>query len=352
MAPRGGGKERAKSKPGTNPPQRPRLGQGRFPPVTVPEVETGPGSPPVPGEPPPSEGQQTALDLINETLKTYLGKADPAISGEIWRLIKSGVEDPTQILNRLRQFEPYRAYFPEFALREQMGLVFMEESVILAGRRAMQETARRLTGKTFSEQDLHRIVAGEKSVAEVAADLETYEKVQKYGGVVKSYFEQRIGMSLDDQSLFAFFHPEMDTGELDDVYEQARYSAAPSVFFQNNLLPENLRSTLQNFGISADEALDKYQQLAGQLPTFQRLAAIDDIFGGIGDDNLPTGNDLFNSVPFRTLFKGIMLGDSSALSELQGVLARDTAKNFTQKGGVAGGGQGLLSKDQRRSLTR
>lgn len=287
-----------------------------------------------------------ALAQIRATLESY-GIDNPAIANRAWELIKQGFDDsPAYIMQQLREMPEYQAYFPELKMRADTGKTFMSEGQILAWRSTAQELARTYYGKTLTVQEMANAVANDISPAELKHRFEVLDNVKTRGGPLKEFFSQNLGINLDDEDLAEFLDPEVNTADLDRVFEEGMYRAAPAVFFGNNLLPENLTNQLRAFGLDPGEAFQRYEQIGGQLTNVQRLMHVDPMFEGV---NI-TGNDLFNEVPFQTLNRAIMFGDSQALLQLQGVLAREVAKH-TQKGGAAAGGKGLLGKEERRRLT-
>lgn len=291
--------------------------------------------------------QLDALAIIRETLAQY-GIDNIAIANEAWRLIKDGFGDsPTYIIQQLREMEQYQAYFPELKLRANAGLKFMSEGEIIQWRQGAQELARTYYGTELTVQDMANAIGNDLSLGELKHRFEVLDAVKTRGGPLKQWFSQVAGINLDDASLAEFLDPEFETAELDDLFERGMYSAAPAVLFGNNLLPENLTGLLRQHGIGANQAFENYQRVSSSLPQFQRLMAIDGILGDVEQ----TGNDLFNSTPFSTLFRAIQLGDQSALMTLQQTMARETAR-FSQQGGVAGGGKGLLSAEDRRRIQR
>lgn len=332
--------------PNRNLPSLVKWAQGRgFTPaggLLAPEPEPGEDT----GEEEETPANLNAYAVIRNTLRQY-GIDDPSIADQAWGLIKGGFGDaPEYVLNQLRDSDAYQAYFPELRMRAQKGLSFMDEGTILAYRDRARELSRVYFGNELGQDTISKAIGGDVSLAELEHKFQVRKRVMDYGDQVSTYFQTQLGVQLDDQALNDLFDPEVDTAEWDTAYEKALYSAVPAVLFGNRTLPENLMGILKQHGIQGEQAFSNYQRMAQELPVFQRLGAIDE---GLQGQTLPSGNDLFNEVPFNTLFRAIQLGDVNAISELQRTMANETAR-FATKGGVAGGGKGLLGKEERARL--
>jgi hypothetical protein len=249
---------------------------------------------------PEQEGLQTSL--LN-ALKFFGFEANDLASAVAFvkdSITKGWKED--QIYWELRGQDFYKKYFPEFEMRMQNGLGIISEGEILNLRKVMREQARAFMGVEVTNDQLANLIANDISPGEFGHRLQTYKKVQDMGGPVRDLFQAQLGITLTDQDLQEFFDPDIDTAHLDRAYEDALYRGRPA-FLGLGIRGQEEADLLRQFGIDTEKAYAGYERIAGEVPRFQKLEAIESNLTG-----LPNGNQYFNETSGNLLFKGIMLG--------------------------------------------
>jgi hypothetical protein len=255
-----------------------------------------------------------------------------------------------EILAELRQTDEYKAAYPENLLRQQQGLSWMPESQV----RDMRDEIRRLASEymgvgNVSQEELTNIIGNGWSLRTWETKLQRLQEMERWGPTVKTLLEAELGTAISDDRLFAFFD-DTPTPELDRAYELALMRGQPALLGLG-IRPEDEAELLRRYGIAPEQAFRGYQDLARELPRSERLGLIE---GEIGRnlERFPTGSQLFNDTPFATLFRAIQLQDGEAIAQLQGQLARETAR-FQGSGGAgtsAAGSVGLLTEEERNQL--
>lgn len=254
----------------------------------------------------------------------------------------------TQILRELRETDEYKAEFPEQEMRKKNGLTMMPEAEIFAYRDRARGLLREIYGweGLVSDEQISSLIGTGKSLDEFAHDLQVWKTVQDRGPEVKMLFETILGVNLSDDDMRELFDPEISTPELNRAFEDALYRGLPAMLGLG-IRPEEEAEKLRAFGIDPDKAFAGYQEVAGQLPLFTKLEAINNALRG--EENLPTGNEFLNETPLMDLIAGIQFRDPQALARLSNTLAQEGARWRTGGRALQGRQGELIGLAQRGS---
>lgn len=252
--------------------------------------------------------RQNILDQLtqflddNELPRSLLSFIQSALANK-WSFAK--------IIAELRATPEYKAAYPENDMRRERGLSWMAESEIRAYRDEAKRLAREYMGVEVTNQEIAQLIGRGTSLQRWERRLQINDAVERFGGAVQQVFESYIGSPLSDERLHMFFDPNVDTSDLDQMYEMAVRRGQPALL-GFAIRPEEEAKLLQDMGIPVEQVFRNYQQIRQELPRFTRLAAI----GRYLDQN---GQDFFGdvSVSGSLLFRAIQLGDPEALKELQ-----------------------------------
>ena len=254
-----------------------------------------------------------------------------------------------QVVSELRQTPEYLAAYPENKVRMENGFDWWSEAQIRQYRSEARRLALEYLGVSdVSQDELTNLVGQNKSLSEWEKQLVTMRQFERWGPVVKSVLESEIGLSLDDERVFAFMSANIPTPELDRAYELALMRGQPAVL-GIGVRPEEEAELLRQYGISPEQAFRGYQGAVQEMPRAERLAAIDR-FTQENAGNFPSPGDIFSNTTFGTVLRAVQLNDPEAMQQLRAQLARETAR-FQAGGDTArdreGASVGLLSRNER-----
>lgn len=252
--------------------------------------------------------QRSILDQLtgflddNELPRSLTGFIQQALANK-WSFSK--------IVAELRATPEYKAAYPENDLRQQRGLAWMPESQIRSYRDEAKRLAREYMGVDVTNAEIAQLIGRGTSLQRWERRLQINDAVERFGGAIQQVFESYTGAPLSAERLHMFFDPDVDTSDLENMYEMAVRRGQPTLLGFSTR-PEDEAKLLQSLGIPVEQVFKNYQQIHQELPRFTRLAAI----GKYLDEN---GGDFFGdvSVSGSLLFKAVHLGDPEALKELQ-----------------------------------
>jgi hypothetical protein len=282
-------------------------------------------------------GQPIENQSIFQYLKTFL--SDNELPETLIAFIKNSLiqdKPAEQIIAELRQTPEYKASYPENDLRRNRGLSWMPESWIRDYRNEAKRLGREYMGIDASNDEIAQLIGRGVSLETWEHRLQVNDAVRRWGGGVQTVFEQATGAQLSAERLHAFFDPNQDTADLDEMYDMSlRRGQVTSLGFA--IRPEQEAEVLRSFGLSAEQVFKNYSQIRSELPRFERLAAI----GNYLDQN---GQDFFGdvSVSGSLLFRAVQLGDPAALKELQRRSAEESVR-WQASGGPARTQGGMIS---------
>lgn len=300
---------------------------------------------------PPSEEQETYRRNLLQQVQGLLSQfftpeaVDDLIQTVIKPAIQAGQTD-FEVMRALRASATYKAFFPEYEARIKNGYAAWSEAQILQYRDQAKNMAKQLWGVDVKGTDLANLISNNVSLQEFEHRLLVFKQVNNMGGAVQAQLEKELGVSLTDEDLYEFFDPEINTAELDKAWENAIFKQ-----YVNNLTGGNYEVTdemvknLRKIGVTANQAIQNYQKMAGALPALDRLAAIDRSVGADRDNPYDS---------FGTAFSAYQTLDAEAQARIGQIFARETAR-FDKGGGVAMQGTqavGLLTESGRRSQRR
>jgi hypothetical protein len=285
-----------------------------------------------------SNGRLVGTPGVLSTLSLFL--ADNELPGSLIEFIKdalAGNKPYDQIIAELRETPEYKAAYPENDLRRQNGFSWMPEAEI----RAYRDEARRLSqeyyGWDLGNSEISELIGRGTSLRLWEHRLQVNKQVERWGAAVQQVFEQSTGAPLSEARLHAFFDPDFATPDIDRLYERALMRGQPAEL-GFGIRPEEEADILEQFGIPVEQIFQNYKTIAGEMPRFERLAAIGNYLQG-------PGAGLFGdiSVSGSLLFRAIQLGDPTAILELQRRAGEESAKWQAEggpsrtQGGVASG---------------
>ena len=283
------------------------------------------------------EAEERERQNILDQLTTFLD--DNELPRSLLSFIQGALANKwsfSKIVAELRATPEYKAAYPENDLRQQRGLSWMAEGEIRAYRDEAKRLAREYMGVDVTNQEIAQLIGRGTSLQRWERRLQINDAVERFGGAVQSVFESYTGAPLSDERLHMFFDPDIDTSDLENMYEMALRRGQPTLLgFATR--PEDEAKLLQDMGIPVEQVFRNYQQIHSELPRFTRLAAI----GRYLEEN---GGDFFGDVSISgsLLFKAINLGDPEALKELQR-RSQEEAVRFQAGGGPARNQGGTLS---------
>lgn len=294
-------------------------------------METTTSQPTSPTTPEDTGGQQTLLDDLREILSSSFTSSQ--VTDLIENIVKPAINrgsNQFEIMELLRGTDTWKAMYPEYQQRIDNGFVPLTEAEIRDRRDQLKEVAQNVWGFTPSIQQMAGLIANDITPDEFQHRLTVFKSIDEHGDAVKAFFAAH-GRAIDDNGLYDFFDPTINTSELDEWYKDALYRAAPTKY-GFAVRPEEEEKMLREWGVDPETAIANYGQIAGNLPSAERWDAIDRAMGNLEGVPQDAGAAL-QGVPFMDLFRAVQLGDPKALQRLRDAMTRDKARN-TKGGGV------------------
>ncbi|MGH2980539.1 MAG: hypothetical protein ACRDKV_00660 [Solirubrobacterales bacterium] len=301
------------------------------------------------GPPDPGEGtseQNDGFQALQDELAAY-GITDPRAATWLWDQLVAGRSE-SFIRSQLRQQDWYResdvgrAYWG----RIDAGFAAMSEQQILQYRDEARRLGMAHLGIELPTEHIVAAISNNFSLAQFENRLQMVKAVDENQGLkhMMEVYSAATGnpLTIDDKDFADFLDPERPSAELDELFADA---FAASVAF-NVGLGERSREEIdliQQLGLTPDQIGAGYIDVAGNLDTVSRLATLEENLKGAKI----TPADLLREASTTQLVQATLLRDPRALREIGAMSARAVARGNVG-GGVAGGGLGLLTEEERR----
>lgn len=339
----------------TGDPIQGQLVDGRFQPATITITAPGYVPPPDPSLPPRGTwdpyGNYTPPPIVSSELTTEqqgllatlskllsdsfdTAQTNELINTVIKPALSKGLNE-FEIMNLLRATDTWKNMYPEYQQRIDNGFAPMTEAQI----REYRDQAKALAaqqGFTLTNDDVSRYIASNKSLSELQSNLIDYEKFKTYGQDVMDALSLELGRPATEAEAFKVLSNDYSDPELDRLYRNAVYKGyATTMHFR---APNEQEIALLNErNVSTEDAVKGYQQLASEMPSYDRLLAIDSNLAGNAEAPHDSVHDLLAD---------IFAADPEAHLRISQTVAREAAR-WKGTGGIAGGGRGFLTPSER-----
>lgn len=238
--------------------------------------------------------------------------------------------------------------------RSNAGKRFLNEAQVLSYAADIRDLARSFGYHDVPDAYIASALVNKDSdpstaLAQMHHVLTVQQKVNQYGGGVALVYREVYGHDPSDQDLFDIFDPAKDTKDVDDALRQAEYRGRP-LTLGLGIRSEAEARAFEMMGVSPDEAFKRYEGLAANATTFDRLRSVEDLITqGLPED---FGKDLAARTENSLLARAWLFKNPEAQAEWDQMVMREIAR-FKQSGApVSAGGQavGLLSPTERASF--
>lgn len=216
-------------------------------------------------------GQQSAYDIINQTLEAYgLGNLSDFVNQIVFG---ENVVDRDVIMGRIRQTPQYKQRFAANEQRRAKGLNVLSEGEYVAMERVYQQYFRQagLPREMFDENtDVQQLIANDVSVAELSQRVnQGYEAVRQADPQVVNEMRRLYGIT-DDQLAAYFLDPEKATPVL------LRQAQAAQIAGQAQLqagmeISAAQAEELATAGVTQEQAQQGFQAIQAAQELFQAL---------------------------------------------------------------------------------
>lgn len=285
---------------------------------------------------------QDIIDAITASLAGIFTDAEIAeITNAIIAPVLLGEASDQDILRLIRGTEVYKAKFPGF-LESISAHPGMTEADYLATRDQANDAYQSFFGRSVTASQFGELWSGDTSVKEFARRLEIGKQIVDMGGEVRKLFELESGQNLTDEELYEFLSNDISTPKFDDIYKNAYYKGYLVNLGVDRNVTDDMVKEIERQGLTLENVLGSYKELAGALPALDRLAGIDSAVRNDPDNPFDT---------FSQAWKAYVTANPDARLAITQAFARETAR-WTSQGGAStdqqGRAVGLLSPTQRQ----
>lgn len=269
-----------------------------------------------------SSGQQSAYDLMDETLKSW-GLGD--LANTLRQLIVKGDTNPDTLSLELSQTSEYKQRFAGNAIRKANGLAELNPAQYLAmeeGYRQVLQSYGMPKGFYDSNSDFTKFIGNDISASELQSRVQVaHDQYTAAPDYVKSLWNQYFGTKGD--AIAAILDPNTATSLIQDRGQQVALGGAAKQYGFN--INQQRAQQFQQEGLTLDQARNAYQKIAQNYGSDQTIAKR---FGTTIDQATEENAFVLGQQP--ALQKRQVLGDEEQALFQGGVGASQTSVGVSQ----------------------